>query len=307
MKKIFVATLMTAVALSLCACSGTSSNTAGSSSSNDRETGNEKQNQDVDSVEKEEKDHNVDSIDFTLKGGNLKFVGIEKANSELISNNADVDIDKVVILKFDFTNTQDQPAQCLSTFRTEIYQNGTQLSENLSYSSKNEEQYELCGNYLDNVMKGGTVTFGRLVQLEDDSPITIYAKPNGVISDDYQVMELAVSEVLAASHEAEASEEAQTLKVGDTVTSEDWEITLSKAYTSDVLQSDESSTYWEADDGYAFLVLEFDVECLNSSQKAVDGDAITDLVATTSTGNTYNDWTYQYISSQIWLFQKYIS
>lgn len=88
--------------------------------------------------------------------------------------------------------------------------------------------------------------------------------------------------------------------VGSTATSADWNINLTSAYTSTTLESSESSTYWEADSGYAFLVLEFDITCLNSNKPTIDGDAITDLVASTSDGNTYESWTYQYVSAQIW-------
>ena len=86
------------------------------------------------------------------------------------------------------------------------------------------------------------------------------------------------------------------------VISEDGSIALAKKYTSNTLESDESSAYWETEDGSAFLILEFDVECLNPSHKTVDGDAITDLVATTASGNTYGNREYQYITSELWLY-----
>lgn len=91
------------------------------------------------------------------------------------------------------------------------------------------------------------------------------------------------------------------MSVGSTVTSDDWKIKLTDAYTSDTLESSESRTAWEASDGYAFLVLEFDVTCLNSTKPTIDGEAITELVATAG-GNTYEDWEYQYISSELWLY-----
>ena len=94
--------------------------------------------------------------------------------------------------------------------------------------------------------------------------------------------------------------EVNEIKEGDVITSEDWEIKLTDIYASTTLESDESSTYWTANDGYAFAILEFDIECLNSTKPTIDGSGITDLVATVN-GNTYGGWSYQYINSELWL------
>ena len=91
-----------------------------------------------------------------------------------------------------------------------------------------------------------------------------------------------------------------SLEIGCKDTSEDWEITLTKAYTSKRLESSKSRLYSDADAGIAFLILEFDVECLNSSRKTIGGDAITDLVAIVN-GNDYGDWEYEYIAGDMWL------
>ena len=53
--------------------------------------------------------------------------------------------------------------------------------------------------------------------------------------------------------------------VGDTVTTEDWKAALTNAYVSSRLESSESRTYWEPQDGGAFLIIEVDLELLNSS------------------------------------------
>ena len=97
---------------------------------------------------------------------------------------------------------------------------------------------------------------------------------------------------------------SMTINQGDTVTSTDWKITLKKAYTSTELKSNQSSTSWEASDGYAFLVLEFDITCLNSTHPTIDDQGITNIIATVK-GNTYSSWEYQYISSQLWLYIRH--
>lgn len=99
----------------------------------------------------------------------------------------------------------------------------------------------------------------------------------------------------------EPEKESKQVQVGDVITSQDWEIELTAAYSSTTLESEESRTYWTADDGYAFAILEFDIECLNSTKPTIDRSGITNLIATVN-GNTYDSWTYQYINSELWLY-----
>lgn len=126
------------------------------------------------------------TIDFSTDKGDIKYVGFEKANSGL------VDESNVYIIKFAFTNKQDAPSQSQSAFYIQFFQNGVEINNSLSYSSTGGEQYKLVGNFFSSVMKGGTVTYGKLVQLEDNSPITIMVSERGE-NDSYQMMELDVT------------------------------------------------------------------------------------------------------------------
>ena len=99
----------------------------------------------------------------------------------------------------------------------------------------------------------------------------------------------------------EPDKKVKHIQPGDVITSEDWKVKLTDIYTSTTLESNESRTYWTANDGYAFTILEFDIECLNSTQPTIDGSGVTDLIAKVN-GNTYGSWTYQYISSEMWLY-----
>ena len=92
----------------------------------------------------------------------------------------------------------------------------------------------------------------------------------------------------------------QSLAVGQTVTTSDWKVTLTNAKVSNTLESSESPTCWTPRDGTCFLIMELDVECLTSNKPTVDGDGLTDIVATYN-GNTYSSWTMQYVSSWMWL------
>ena len=109
------------------------------------------------------------------------------------------------------------------------------------------------------------------------------------------------TENINESAEEIIEEKYEPIFTGNVVTTNDWEIKLTNAYTSTKLESNESRTAWDANDGYAFLILEFDVMCLNSTKPTIDGDAITELVANAS-GNTYENWKYQYINSEIWCY-----
>lgn len=105
------------------------------------------------------------------ENGKIKFVGIEKATDKLL-----IDKDKgknIWILKFEFTNLQSDPRECQSMFKTQIFQNGVELTDSYSSSSNGGTQYILINNFFTDVMDGGTVTFGRMANLEENKEITI--------------------------------------------------------------------------------------------------------------------------------------
>lgn len=111
--------------------------------------------------------------------------------------------------------------------------------------------------------------------------------------EEVEETEEVVEEIVEETHEP--------LAIGGVVTSDDWNIKLTNAYTTLKLESSESRTAWDANDGYAFLILEFDVTCLNSTKPTVDGEGITEIVANAG-GNTYASWEYQYVNSEIWCY-----
>lgn len=100
--------------------------------------------------------------------------------------------------------------------------------------------------------------------------------------------------------ETKIEELAQSFAPGQTVVTSDWKITLTDAEVSHTLESSESRTCWEPADGTCFLVIELDVECLTSNKPTVDGDGLTNIVATYN-GNTYSSWTMTYLSGELWL------
>lgn len=118
--------------------------------------------------------------------------------------------------------------------------------------------------------------------------------------DNYAILEEAATsydELVKAAEE----EKKKKFAVGDNVENDNFSITLTSADVADVLESPESSTYWEPEGDAVFILLEFDVEALNSEQLAIDDFAITDLVANYGS-NTYKNWQLQYIASELWLY-----
>ena len=256
MKKKHVLLLLVLVfCFSLCSC--------GNSSTSSEETSN------VEEVKEEEETTEpvVESIDFTLDAGNVKYVGIEKADSELV-----MDEKNVYLVKFDYTNNQSAPAQVHTTFTLDFFQNGVELYDNLGWSSAGDEnQFKLVDGYFSDVMNGGTLTFAKLVQLEDESPLTIMVKENGGDPNNYQMMEVKINSTdeTKSNEESEKAPAEETtveetvkddsvkkIKKGDKIETEDFEFTLKKVeLTYDVEPSDTSGFFmhYEAEDGMVYI------------------------------------------------------
>ena len=189
--------LMSALlALSLCACGSNGADQPSSESGPVEEA--TESSVETNESETEEFDPMVDNIDMSVEGGSIRFVRVEKANEGLV---VDEGADNALIFVFEFTNEQNEPAQAQSVFWIQFFQNGTELNSNYTYSSSGGDQYELVGAFFNNAMKGGTVTFGKIVVPRDDSPITIMMSQNGVALDNnYQMMEVPINSSGATSN-----------------------------------------------------------------------------------------------------------
>lgn len=303
-RQITTVTTVTLLALSLCACNSeeekqlpsTSQPTASVEAENPQPV-----DRNESSVpEAVEYDPEVDNIDLTLDGGNIRFDHIEKANAKL------TDSENALVFVFNYTNSESVPAAVWSTFKLQFFQNGVELTDQVSYSGAGGDQYELVGAFFNEAMQGGTVTFGSIVVPKDNSPITIMVSPNNgdALEDNYQTMETAIDEIADTPSPADdtAAEESnpQPISIGETVSNEQFSVTLTGAYVDSTLSSSDSSVYFEPADGGAFVVLEFDATALTSDQLPVDDYAITNLVADYN-GDTYNGWELHYIVSDLWL------
>lgn len=183
MKRILLSLLAAALCVSLAACGSTepAEDTAGETAT---ETTNE-----------------VDTIHYETEKGTIVYTGYEFADWALVEGNQGLtQNDKVLILKFDFTNKQANPAQVQSAFQIQAFQNGTEINENLSWSSSGA-QYDLISDYFSDVLKDGTVSFGRMFPLEDNSPVTIMVSDKDGDENAYQMMtiELDQDTITAAS------------------------------------------------------------------------------------------------------------
>lgn len=194
MKKVFTYLIVVLMTFLLCACSSSGQSANGG----------------IATSEKQDYDPMVETIDFTNEKGSLKYVGFEKANSEL------TDYDNALLFIFEFTNHQTKPSQCQNVFWIQFFQNGKELTNNASYSGKGGSHYELVSNYFSEALKDGTVRFARIVIPEDDSVITISAEIQGSANqNDYQMMEVDISGSGSSSSSSVSSNDIDDLLYGE--------------------------------------------------------------------------------------------
>lgn len=159
----------------------------------------------------------------------------------------------------------------------------------------------------------GEVTLEK-ASIIDDANSLYQSLPNDAKEQvsNYDVLQSALDTIadLKKKHDEEVkalekrkAEEAKALSVGDTVSTNQWNITLADAYTSATLESSQSRTSWTASDGSTFLILEFDVEALTSDKLTIDSSAITNIVASYN-NNTYKNFDMKYLASELWLSAK---
>lgn len=166
-----------------------------------------------------ESTNEVDTIHYETEKGTIVYTGYEFAEWALVEHNQDLtQDDQVLIVKFDFTNKQANPAQVQSAFQIQAFQNGTEITDNLSWSSSGT-QYDLIGNYFSDVLKDGTLSFGKMFPLKDSSPVTIMVSDRDGDENAYQMMTLDLAQAEAAA--AATADQVETLLQGT------WSITSS--------------------------------------------------------------------------------
>ena len=146
-------------------------------------------------AETTEDNHYVDTIEIASSECEVRFVGIESADRGLLEDgfNDDVDLDKVIMLKFEYKNLGEEgPEQFQQDYWVDVYQNGVSIWSSISLPERNgNRQWELWHNQIASVLPGGSLTYGVYYELNDDSPIQLYVTEYE--SGDYQIMELDVS------------------------------------------------------------------------------------------------------------------
>ena len=170
----------------------------------------------------------VSSINLELDEGILKYVRFEKASTEI------TDVPNAYLFVFEYTNKQSEPANATSTFVIQYFQNGAELSDPMAFTVKGE-QGELASAKFNQAMQGGTVTFGDLVHLKDESPVTIYVKQNGN-NDNHQSMVVQVStagEAPTAAPTTESSKKEHTAEEIDALIQGTWVLLGNNYFTFD--------------------------------------------------------------------------
>ena len=131
----------------------------------------------------------VEWIDLSTAKGAIRYVGVEKANSNLLEYDKEKNC---ALIKFEYTNYQNMPAQVQFSFEFRIFQNGAECNDSVSRSSGGGKQYELCSSFFDEAMKDGKITFARLVALNGKGPLTVIVNEDGN-RNNYQMMEIDIS------------------------------------------------------------------------------------------------------------------
>ena len=142
-----------------------------------------------------EADPKVDRIDFTSSEGNIKYVGYEKTKVGLTQNDK-----TTLIFIFDYTNKKEEPNYVFRTYNVMFYQNGKELNTSVTWTTyygdpELSEQTAYLEGSSSLVQKDGTVRFGSLVEIKDESPVTIQINP--IASNErskYQMMEVDIQE-----------------------------------------------------------------------------------------------------------------
>ncbi len=222
----------------------------------------------------------VDSIDLTTEKGNIKYAGVEVANEGLISGSG-----KAVLVLFDFTNLQTAPAHATSTFNIKFFQNNVEINSANGYSSKGgDRQYELACNSTADALNGGTVTFARIAEVKDDSPITVMVYPYSE-QDNYQMMVVD----FAASAEADAAkaEEIGALLEGK------WHV-----------EGDTKDGDFAFDNG-SLVVVGSNGSTLSGTYTVNIGDSTIDFILNTANGSAKGHLPYTYDGSELTLYNNH--
>ena len=279
MKKLFIMFMALSLSLTICSCGAKQSEI----NANNRTT-------------VTESPERASSIDFEVDDGKIKYVGFEKADPELTTQ------ENVILLKFEYSNKQSSPSTYQSTFGIQCFQNSVEITNSsISYSSKAKEQYELCSNAMASVMTGGTLVFGKLVQVKDNSPLTVIVSERKSSNKNTQSMEIDLSADADNSGEpasdtaqntqapAQTQDLVQPINIGDVIKTDDFEFTLNNVdFTQEVLPPDTSGYYrsYEAEAGKVYLHIKGSY--YNKSKKDI---CIRDLFIPTADYN--NGYTYK--------------
>ena len=173
-KKIFATVLILAMIFAFSACGG------GSGSSDTQDDGS------AEGTNAELMGESTDLI--SCDAGEIKFVGFQKADPKLI------DEENAYVFVYEYTNHQDDPSACQSTFWIQYFQNNTEITaNNITYYTDAKEQYDLLQAAFNEALKDGTVRFGQIVLPKDDSPVTVMAKEQSN-QDHYEMIEVNLSD-----------------------------------------------------------------------------------------------------------------
>lgn len=154
---------------------------------------------------------------MSIDEAEIKYAGIQKADPEL------TEADNAYLVIFDFTNHSDDAAEVQNYFEIKYFQNGSELSSSVSYSSAAKEQYDLCRAFFSDALKDGTVRFGKIAPETDGSPLTIMVTERK--NPDNKVMaEVSLSDGAASNSSSGESDGDVSVSDIDSMLQGDWSL-----------------------------------------------------------------------------------
>lgn len=107
---------------------------------------------------------------FKTENGKITFLGVEKAEPGITNE------ENAYVIKYEVTNEADEPREGNAIFYFDIYQNNVEVDD-INYRIKTDsEQSTILDNEHKGIMTGGTLVAGKLIVLNDTTPLTIYLR-----------------------------------------------------------------------------------------------------------------------------------
>lgn len=180
----------------------------------------------------------------------LSFAGTRMLDPSVPSGDS-VGKDYVLVI-YNYENYTTDPKSPQSDFWPRVYQNGVELDTLGTRSVNDTEDSKLLDSFYKTAIKGGTLVFGQAYEIQDNSPLTIILKENGLSTVDPVSLEVNIGEEASATEESSAAESSAAEDDSNEVTAE---TTDTASLTPNFVFHTEVSSALEGDAKYETLTV----------------------------------------------------